>query len=177
MFALSHIVLHVALCKSVAGIAQEKPVPIHAVMAYRIRKPEMDQVFNTVRESAAVGTIEFDAPQGVYRLSVDIPRYNCSGTAYVVVLPEHDRELSLKLSPGRSQLPAAPAFLAGDAAGIPMYLEPSIELFARGLACNAPVGHPSKAASILNSEVEPSMPQSIPTPAWPTRNRESWPCA
>ena len=97
MIGLSHIVLHVTLCTSVARIAQEKPVPIHAVMAFRIRKPEMDQVFRVVRESPAVGTLEFDAPQGVYRLSVDVPHYNCSATDYVVVLPEHDRQISLKL--------------------------------------------------------------------------------
>ncbi|MDQ6823694.1 MAG: hypothetical protein M3Z07_04280 [Candidatus Eremiobacteraeota bacterium] len=143
MIGLSHIVLHVALCKSVARISQETPVSIHAVMAYRIRKPEMDEVFRVVRESPAVGTLEFDAPQGVYRLSVDVPHKNCSGTDYVVVLPDHDRQLSLKLSPGRSALAAARAFVAGDAAGIPSYLEPTIVLFGRGLACNATVTRPT----------------------------------
>lgn len=142
MIGLSHIVLHVALCKSVARPAQETPIPIHAVMAYRIRKPEMDEVFRVVRESPAVGTLEFDAPQGVYRLSVDVPHKNCSGTDYVVVLPDHDRQLTIKLSPGRSDRPVARAFVAGDAAGIPMYLEPTIVLFGRGLACNAPVTKP-----------------------------------
>jgi hypothetical protein len=138
---LSHIALHVTLCRSAATLSQKTPLALRVVLAYARRDPAMDRVFPIHRESDGTAVVEFDASQGVYRLTADLQKPRCGAMQFVAVLPDHDRDVSVKLEQGArpaAMVPAiSPAIVAGDS---PAYEQPTVVLFTGTLACNAPVG-------------------------------------
>ncbi|HEY8298671.1 MAG TPA: hypothetical protein VIG32_11690 [Candidatus Baltobacteraceae bacterium] len=151
MLALSHVVLHLTLaCKSTAKLSAEAAVPIHVVLAYPVRAPEMDQTFKVQRDSDNVAIVEFDAPQGVYRLFADIGgKRRCGGVDYLVVLPDHDRSFALTLT-DRPVPPITPALVAGSAE---MIAHPTVVLFPKNTACNKSVGDP--LSEPVDNEISP----------------------
>ncbi|MGZ3506000.1 MAG: hypothetical protein ACXWNK_13735 [Vulcanimicrobiaceae bacterium] len=142
MVGLSHIVLHVALCKAVTRLPAQTSVDLRVVMAYRVREPEMDRTFRFVRGDEDETTVEYDAPQGVYRLQISLPKqYGCSDVEYLTVLPDHDREISATLRSGIST-PITPAIVAGAAPPATAYLHPTVVLVDKSVACGKDVGTP-----------------------------------
>jgi hypothetical protein len=143
MIGLSHVVLHVALCKAVTRLPAQTPVDLRVVMAYRVREPEMDRTFRFQRGDEDQTTVEFDAPQGLYRLELSLPKlHGCSDVDYVTVLPDHDREFSATLHPGVSTPPLTTAIVAGSAPASTSYLHPTVVLFDKTVTCKGAVGTP-----------------------------------
>ncbi|HEY8314154.1 MAG TPA: hypothetical protein VIG51_08240 [Candidatus Baltobacteraceae bacterium] len=143
MAGLSHIVLHVALCRAASRELTRAPLDLRVVMAYRVRKPEMDQKFTIPRGTSGTATVEFDAPQGIYRLMLATPKpAPCSGVDYVAVLPDHDRDVSATLYDGAAQ-PMTSLVVAGDR---PSYIHMAVMMFDGRVTCGGPVGNPAADA-------------------------------
>ena len=151
MVGLSHIVLHVALCKAVTRLPAQTPVDLRVVMAYRVREPEMDRTFRFTRGDEDETTVEYDAPQGVYRLELSLPKiHGCTDAEYLTVLPDRDREFSATLRPGISA-PVTPAIVAGTAPPATAYLHPTVVLIEKNVVCGKEVGTPtSNGIDIIN---------------------------
>ncbi len=144
MYGFSHVILHVALCKSVARLAPETSVAVHVVLANPVRKPQVDEVLHIRRGSSERKTIEVEVPTGVYHLSLDVPEYGCSDVEFLAVLPLQDRQVYVNLAErGTTSPEPAPDIVAGTIKdGVPIYVHPTVVVFPRTVKCKGPVGEP-----------------------------------
>jgi len=132
--ALSHIVVHLAMCAAMQGSAGSPPV--HFVVTDKVNKPVIEQ---TARDD----TLEFDLPWGVYlaRAQARNARTSCSDMQYFAVLADHDRTLSLKLQHSPPGMPM-PTLVIGNVPLTFGYAQPAIVLFGKGARCNQPLPPP-----------------------------------
>ena len=152
MLGLSHIALHVTLCRQASALPLNAPLQARIVLAYARRDPAMNRVFLLHRESDGHAVVEFDSTQGVYRLSIETQKPHCGAMAFVAVLPDHDRDVNLTLEPGKPQPPPiTPALVAGDS---PAYEQPAVVLLAQPIACDAPIGHFASDAVVMETNAQ-----------------------
>lgn len=153
MFGLSHVALHVALCKTAASLPAKAPLSMRLLLTYsRGRDPAINRVFALHRDSDGTALVEFDAQQGVYRLTATLQSPRCAAVQYVAVLPEHDRDVTIALKEGPALLPPiSPAIVAGDS---PAYEQPTVVLFSRPLKCDEAVGHFASDPIVLETSAQ-----------------------
>ena len=83
--------------------------------------------------------VEFDVPQGTYRLRAQVAKYACSAESFEQFLPDRDRSISLRLS-DLAAAPLIPLLLVGLAPQSFLYVHPTFVLLDKSSVCNKPVG-------------------------------------
>lgn len=141
MVGFAHVALHVALCRAAARVKPQTPIAIHARVADRIGRPQVDQVYRLERGYGDQTVVEFDVARGVYHLQISVPKYRCTGSDFVAFLPDHNRSITERLSEG-SYTGTLPLLLNGTLPTAFLYAEPTFVIFEKGSACNKPVGDP-----------------------------------
>lgn len=145
--ALSHVVLHIALCNSALRLKTQTAMQLHVNVVDRINRNIVDQDFRVVRENGNDANVAFDMPWGVYRASVGLKarKITCSAVQYFAVAMDHNRNLNLSLAE-RPSMPIVPALVYGAAPFAFAYVQPTVVLFDRNVKCGAAVGDPLSAA-------------------------------
>ncbi len=91
---LLHVLLHLALCNSIASLPADAPVEIRVRISDKADRSVLERVFETTRGTADDATVEFDAPWGVYRLDASVPDRDCNAVDYIVLQPNHNRTIA-----------------------------------------------------------------------------------
>jgi hypothetical protein len=148
MDGLSHIFLHVALCNAIARQDPDTEIAMHVTMGYQIGDPALDKTFRFRRGDDSEAVVEFDVPRGVFRMQLDVPKYDCSAATFVSVLADQNREISQTLVDRASTAAPGPLpvlLLEGTAPVSFEYVKPTYVFFDGSLACNQPVPAPLPA--------------------------------
>lgn len=141
---LSHIVMHVALCASVAREAANRDVPVRIVLTDKLKRTAFDQKFVIERGTRTQAPIEFDVPFGLYLAQVSTS--TCGAYEFLSVIQDVNREYSISLQPGHAGPPAyAPAIVQGTAPFEYAYTQPTVMVFPRSVQCGSPIGDPLNA--------------------------------
>lgn len=142
MLGLSHVVLHVGFCSSIARVAPNLTIPLRIRLTDRIGRPQVDRVYRVPRGDDPSAIVEFDASFGIYRLDVAAPKYGCSAQDYLFFIDGHDRSITETLN-DRPVAPPQPVLLSGTAPQSFLYVAPTFVLFdKRAVACNKPIPDP-----------------------------------
>ncbi|HKU67192.1 MAG TPA: hypothetical protein VJP85_05400 [Candidatus Baltobacteraceae bacterium] len=142
--ALSHIVMHFALCNSAARLGPQADLPVHIVVTDKINRDVVDQTARVSRYEGNTSAAEFDVAWGIYRATVTMRagHATCSAVQYFAVQPDHNRTLTVQLRDGNSPAPV-PTLITGTAPFAFSYVEPTVLVFTAGSTkCNGPVGNP-----------------------------------
>jgi hypothetical protein len=124
---------------------------MHVGVFDRIKRPQVMKVERFQRDDDERETVEFELPQGVYRLELSVPQYHCGLEDYLVILPGLTRNVNEQLVDGIPP-PAEPMLLSGTAPQSFLYSSPTFVLFDRTAACNKPVGTPLSASIKLEND-------------------------
>ncbi len=151
--ALSHIVLHAALCNAALRLKPESQLALHVVVSDRINRDTLDQTFHVVRENGNEAVVEFDIPWGTYRATLDmkLAHANCGAIKYFGVISDHNRVLGVSMEQGRPQN-MVPALVMGTAPFAFSYVSPTVVAFDASTACNAQVSDPLDAAIVTEND-------------------------
>ncbi len=144
--ALSHLVMHFALCNAAARLGAQAELPVRVVITDKINRDVVDQAGKVSRYEGDTSSMEFDIPWGLYRASVTMRAgsANCTGVQYFSVLADHDRTLTIHLQDGHVNSPV-PTLIQGSAPFSFSYVEPTVMVFGADTKCNGPVGNPVDA--------------------------------
>ncbi len=139
--ALSHIVMHFALCNAAARLGPQAELPVHVTVTDKIDRDIVDQDGKVLRYEGNTSSMEFDVPWGIYRATVRMRagKSVCSGVRYFAVLLDHNRSLTIQLQDGRAAGPV-PTLIMGTAPFAYSYLQPTVLVFGADTKCNGPVG-------------------------------------
>ena len=161
--ALSHIVMHVALCNSTAAQAASRDVPVRVVLTDKLDRVAFDQKFKIEQGTKREAPIEFDMPFGLYLVKIATP--TCSGVQFLSVLADVNRGFPISLQEGRAQMPeSAPAFVEGTAPFEFSYVQPLVMVFPHSVKCDGPIGDPIDANIQMDNE-----PNSYYATIYPSR--------
>lgn len=140
--ALSHVVMHLALCSAASRLTQPT-VPVRIAVTDKIGRPMNDQIVHVARTGAADATAEFDIAWGYYlaRASMHVGKVTCSGNMYFPVIADHNRELHMQLQNGMLMVPR-PTIIYGDLPGEFAYVSPTVVVFGKDTKCDGSVGTP-----------------------------------
>lgn len=138
----AHVILHVALC---AAMARAKP---DATFAMRVRVVDRRNIARVQREFRLERgdddnpkIVEFDVPEGTYRLDAAVARYGCSASQYLNFLPDLTRSTDIMLTSGPE--PSQPLLIDGASPQSFLYVQPMFVLFDKNaVACDKPVNDP-----------------------------------
>ncbi|HEY5426528.1 MAG TPA: hypothetical protein VIJ77_08275 [Candidatus Tumulicola sp.] len=141
MIGLSHAILHVALCGAIARAKPEANVALHVRLLDRRQKPQVDRVFHFERgDDDNPKVVEFDVPQGTYRLEAGVAKYGCSATDYLAFLPDRSRSVNVALAQGQAS-PLEPLLMEGTSPQSFLYVQPTFVLLDKNATgCNKPIG-------------------------------------
>lgn len=144
--ALSHIVMHVALCNAALRLKTQSELPIHVTVTDRINRDVVNQTFRAERENSNEVPVEFDVPWGIYRANVKMAagHTQCGAVVYFTALSGLSRTLDVSLNEGNFR-PAVPTLVMGTAPIAFSYVQPTVMAFDKSVACDAPVGNPLDA--------------------------------
>lgn len=164
--ALSHIVMHLALCNSAARLGPQAELPVHLVVTDKINRNIVDKTDRVVRYNGNNSSIEFDIPWGLYRadLSMKAGHATCSVVQYFAVLIDHDRSINVQLQ-DRPDSMHVPALIQGDAPMSYSYVEPTVTVFGNDTKCNGPVGNPVGADIDQQNDSDGFYASVYPNPA------------
>ncbi|HZZ64260.1 MAG TPA: hypothetical protein VFE17_02060 [Candidatus Baltobacteraceae bacterium] len=153
--ALSHIVLHVALCNPALRAKPGTALPLHVVVTDKIHRDIIDQNYTIVRENGNEGTVEFDIPWGMYRAKLDMHAHGatCSAVDYFTVLADHPRTVSISLQQGPVNT-VVPALVMGSAPIAFSYVQPTVVALDKSVTCNGPVGDPLSAPIVMENDAD-----------------------
>jgi hypothetical protein len=142
--ALSHIVMHFALCNAAARLGPQAELPTHIVITDKINRDVVDQTAHVARYEGNTNSAEFDVPWGIYRASVTMKagKATCSTVQYFSVQPDHNRTLTVHLQDGPNPPVMVPTIITGTAPFAFSYVEPTVIVFTADTKCNGPVGNP-----------------------------------
>ena len=140
MIGLSHVVLHLTLCKAADRLPQTAAIPIRLHLNYGPRV-QIDKSFTVERGTSAEHNIEFDMPKGIYRAQLTAPTIDCGAVDYWPFIDGADRAITLSLNDGGS-VDLHPVVFFGTAPPSFLYLNPTYVLFDKNTACNTQVGDP-----------------------------------
>ena len=141
-WSLSHVILHLGLCSSVAKLKPETTIAIHVHATDKRDQVIVDRNFRVERGDDEDRVVEFDIPWGIYRLEASVPKYNCNAADYFSFLNEHDRSITETLADGPAP-PTMPMLLDGTAPQSFLYVKPTFVLFDKNaVACDKPVPDP-----------------------------------
>ena len=163
--ALSHIVLHAALCNAALRLKPQSELPLHVVVTDKIRRDIVDQKYRIVRENGNDATVEFDIPWGTYRAKLDTTVHGttCGAIDYFTVLADHPRTVSVSLQQGRINT-SVPALVMGSAPIAFSYVQPTVVALNRSVACNAAVGDPLDAGIVMENDADAYYATVFPNP-------------
>ena len=141
--ALSHIVMHFALCNAAARLGPQAELPVHVTVTDKINRDVIDQTSKVIRYEGNTSSVEFDIPWGIYRATVEMRagKTTCSAVQYFAVLVDHNRSVTVHLQ-DRRVLQPVPTLIMGTAPFAYSYVQPTIMVFANDTKCNGPVGTP-----------------------------------
>lgn len=146
MVGMSHVFLHVGLCSTVARLAPDTQIAMRVGMSYRVGGAEVDKVFRFARGDGPQTVIEFDVPRAVYHLQINIPKYGCTGSDFIDILPDRNRTITETLDDGAPGTPpgATPPveLISGTAPVSFLYVKPTFVLFDKTVTCAGPVQTP-----------------------------------
>ncbi|HLI97818.1 MAG TPA: hypothetical protein VKT72_17245 [Candidatus Baltobacteraceae bacterium] len=140
--ALSHIVMHLALCNAAARLGPQTQLPVRVVVTDKINRDVVDEKTTIPRDENDDGVAEFDIPWGIYRATVTMRagRATCSSHQYVAVMADHNRSITVHLQDTPTPVPA-PVILEGTAPVEYAYTQPTIVFFGKDTKCNGAVGN------------------------------------
>ncbi|MBV8372251.1 MAG: hypothetical protein JOY69_03240 [Candidatus Eremiobacteraeota bacterium] len=143
MLGLAHAILHVGLCSSMARVKPDSAITLRARLVDRRNITRVAPQFQVQRgDDDNPKVVEFDAPQGTYRLDVIAPQFGCSASQYLTFLADRTRSIAVALENGPAP-PDRPLLMAGASPQSFLYVAPTFVLFDKGTtACNKPVGEP-----------------------------------
>ena len=141
MDGLSHVILHIGLCSSIARTKAQTPVAIHVSLLDRGNVAEYDHVYKFARGEEDTTEVEFDVHRGTFRLLLDADNRKCTAYDYLFFMPDHDRNVTETLSDGVVD-PTQPMLLSGAAPMSFSYVKPTFVLVDKSVACKAPIGTP-----------------------------------
>ena len=141
MIGLSHVILHAALCGRIARLAPQATVSFNVALVDQTQRQHVDKTIRVERGYDNTVLLEFDAPQGVYHMQVAAPRYGCSTTDFIALLPDHNRSISETLVQA-PQPPPQPMLLQGTAPPAFLYVAPTFVLFDKNTQCNKELDDP-----------------------------------
>jgi hypothetical protein len=143
MIALSHVVLHVGLCAAIARAKPDATVALRVRVVDRRSVPRVEQTFRVERgDDDNPKVVEFDAPQGTYRLDLSVPKYGCGASEFLTFLPDHSRSVDVTLANG-AQPALQPLLIAGASPQSFLYVQPTFVLLDKNsTGCDKPVGDP-----------------------------------
>lgn len=141
MIGAAHAVLHVTLCASIARTAPQTAVALRVRLVDRRGTPQVQREFRTERgDDDNPKIVEFDAPQGTYRLDVAAPRYGCTSSQYLTFLTDHGRTIAVTLASPPAP-PSQPLLIDGASPQSFLYVSPTFVLLDKSTtACNKPIG-------------------------------------
>jgi hypothetical protein len=141
MIGIAHAILHVSLCSAIARTKPQTVVPMRVRLVDRRNLTRFAQEFRFERgDDDNPKVVEFDAPQGVYRLDLATPKYGCSASVFVTFLSEHGRSIAVALDGGTPVL-SQPVLIDGASPPSFSYVQPTFVLLDKNATgCNKPVG-------------------------------------
>lgn len=140
MLGMAHVFLHVGLCNAILNAPPETEIAMRVRMSYRVGGSEVDKVFRFARGDGPQTVVEFDVPRGEYRLQLDVPKFRCSGSDFLFMLPDRDRNISESLTDGPTPEPRPVLLMNGTAPVSFLYVKPTFVLFDKTVKCDQPVG-------------------------------------
>lgn len=142
MLGLSHVVLHIALCRRLAAAPPKTRLALHIALIEPDGHPALDRVYHRRRGESATKNVEFDLRQGVYELLAQAPGVpNCENEQFFMILPNHNRQIELSLHRGVRRI--SPTLVGGATPLSFTYVKPTIVLFdAAKVKCGGPVPSP-----------------------------------
>jgi hypothetical protein len=151
MLALSHVVLHVAFCNAIANASPSSQFAMRVSAYDRIGHTQLNKTYRFQRSDDTQESVEFDLSQGVYRLDISVPRYNCNVEDYIGLIPGLTRNINEQLSDGPAPV-QRPMLLEGTAPQSFLYVHPTFVLFEKSTACNTAVGDPVPAHVVVEND-------------------------
>lgn len=164
--ALSHLVLHVALCNAALRLKTQSELPVHVTITDRIGRDVVDQTVRAYRDNGNDVPVELDVPWGIFRAKVSAKagRVTCGTTTYFAVLQDHNRTLDISLQQGGPP-PPVPTLIMGTAPFAFSYVQPTVVAFPGGQACDAAVGDPIDAGIVTLNDADGYYADVVPTAA------------
>lgn len=164
--ALSHIVMHFALCNAAARLGPQAELPVHITVTDKINRDIIDQDAKVLRYEGNTSSAEFDIPWGIYRATVQMRagRTLCSAVQYFSVLIDHNRSVTVHLQDGKALQPV-PTLIQGTAPFSYAYVNPTVLVFGKDTKCNGPVGTPIDAGIEQDNDSDAYYAYVYPTPA------------
>src|SRR6185312_8292326 len=139
---LAHVILHAGFCSAIARLKPDATVAIRVRLSDRTGRATLDRTFRVDRGDGSEAVVEFDSARGVYRLDAAALRYGCSAVAYLALMPDHVRSVTMALD-SLAASPTAPVILFGDAPQAMLYANPTYVLFDKAaVACGKPIAAP-----------------------------------
>lgn len=140
--ALSHIVMHVVLCRAASHLHAAE-LPVHVEVIDRIKRDAVDRDFRVVHQYGETSSIEFDIPWGTYRVTATARagKTTCGGSLFFSVLSGHDRTITVQLQ-SHPVAAYAPTIIMGSAPLSFSYVQPTVMVLAGSTKCGTPVGNP-----------------------------------
>ncbi len=140
-------------------------LPLHLAVTDRINRDAVNQTFQLVRENGNESAVEFDIPWGIYRarVSVKVPHGTCSSLVYFSVLADHNRTLAVAPQMGPVQNDV-PALVMGTAPFSFSYVQPTVVVFDKSVACKGAVGDPLDAGVVTENDEDAYYASVFDTP-------------
>jgi hypothetical protein len=137
--ALSHVVLHVGLCSAIARKSPSTVFNLQVRVADMRAIVRFSKTFKIERgDDDNPKIVEFDVPQGTYRIDAIVPQYGCSFDDYVTFLDGHDRSITENLvaNPQRAQ---PQMLISGSSPQSFLYVNPTFVVLNKATnGCNKP---------------------------------------
>lgn len=164
--ALSHIVMHFALCNAASRLGPQAELPVHITVTDKINRDVIDQDAKVLRYEGNTSSAEFDIPWGIYRATVRMRagKTTCSAVQYFSVLLDHNRSVTVHLQDGRQPQPV-PTLIQGTAPFSYSYVDPTVLVFGSDTKCNGPVGNPIDAGIEQDNDSDAFYAYVYPTAA------------
>jgi hypothetical protein len=130
------------LCGAIARLKPETPLAIRVRLSDRTGRATLDRTFRVERGDGPDVMVEFDSARGTYRLDAAAPKYGCSVTDYLALMPDRTRSVTEPLDSSPPS-PEIPVILYGDAPQTMLYANPTFVLFDKSaVACGKPIATP-----------------------------------
>lgn len=141
MIGIAHAVLHVNLCTAIARTAPQTVVAMRVRLVDHRGTPQVQREFRFERgDDDNPKIVEFDAPQGTYRLDLTVPRYGCSASQFLTFMPDLSRSINVALDSAAAP-PGQPLLIDGKSPQSFLYVAPAFVLLDKATAvCNKPIG-------------------------------------
>lgn len=167
MIPLSHVILHLGLCAPIERLPDTASFTARVRLINRVGQVPFQRTFRVERGDENVAIVEFDAPWGIYHLTIDVPKYACSADDYIAFRPNDSRSIpeTLAVGPSGAQVPI---LLDGAAPPSFFYAKPTFVVFnAATTTCNKPIGAPLPLDLAVQEESDAYYASLFPQPPTP----------